>query len=185
MRRFLNEKGYRFPTDREKEIAKKIKEQCIYIPFDFEEESKIVKPYEYELPDHNIVILKDQRIRCPEALFNPRLIGKEGPSIAGLCYDSIQKCDIDLRKELYNNIFLYGGNTMINGLSERLTKVIKNLLGGPFKEVQVLPLEKNDNKYAVWKGGVVASNLEQFKSQWISKIEYEESGATIVHRKCF
>ena len=185
MRRLLNEKGYKFTTDREKEIAKKIKEQCIYIPFDFEEESNIVKPYEYELPDGNIVIVKDQRIRCPEALFNPRLIGKEGPGIANLCYDSIQKCDIDLRKELYNNIFLYGGNTMINGLSERLTKEIKNLLGGPLSEVQVLPLENNYNKYAVWKGGVVASNLEQFKSQWISKDEYEENGATIVHRKCF
>ena len=183
MRRLLTEKGYRFTTDQEKEIAKKIKEQCIYIPLDFEKES--VKPYKYELPDGNIVILKEERIKCPEALFKPTMIGKEGPGIADLCHDSIQKCDIDLKKELYNNIFLYGGNTMINGLSERLTKEIKNLLRGPFSEVQVLPLEKNDNKYAAWKGGVVASNLEQFKSQWISKDEYEEYGATIVHRKCF
>ena len=185
MRRLLTEKGYRFTTDQEKEIAKKIKEQCIYIPLDFEKESKIVQPYTYELPDGNIVILKEERIKCPEALFKPTMIGKEGPGIADLCHDSIQKCDIDLKNELYNNIFLYGGNTMINGLSERLTKEIKNLLFGPLSEVQVLPLENNYNKYAVWKGGVVASNLEQFKSQWISKDEYEEYGATILRIKCF
>ena len=202
MIRLLTQTGYRFTTTGEKEIAKKIKEQCIYIPLDFENES--VEPYKYELPDGNIVILKDQRIRCPEALFNPRLIGKEGIGIDDLCHYSIEKCDIDLRKELYNNILLSGGNAMINGLSERLTKEIKILLGGALSEVRVLPLkdkkeEKDDEndkeeeyhmkeydiKYAVWKGGVVASNLAQFQSQWITKTEYEESGATIVHRKCF
>ena len=46
-------------------------------------------------------------------------------------------------------------------------------------------MKKYDPKFAVWQGGAVASNLEQFKSQWITKEEYEENGATIIHRKCF
>ena len=40
-------------------------------------------------------------------------------------------------------------------------------------------------KYAVWQGGAAASKLSNFESNWITKTEYEEAGATIVHRKCF
>lgn len=31
----------------------------------------------YELPDGTECVIKSQRIKCPEALFNPSLIGKE------------------------------------------------------------------------------------------------------------
>ena len=180
MIKLLYETGFRCYSTAEKEIAKKIKEECIYIPLDFQKES--VEPYIYELPDGNYVTLTDQRIRCPEALFRPSYIGKEGPGIHEICHYSIQKCDIDLRKELYYNIILSGGTTMIKGLSERLTEDLKIILGGALSEVRVKPSE---NKFAIWQGGAIASNLEPFKSQWITKEEYEESGATIVHRKCF
>ena len=34
--------------------------------------------------------------------------------------DSLRKCDIDIRKDLFNNIVLSGGNTMFIGIAERL-----------------------------------------------------------------
>jgi actin, other eukaryote len=34
--------------------------------------------------------------------------------------NTIQKCDIDIRRDLYNNIVLSGGTTMFQGFSERL-----------------------------------------------------------------
>jgi actin-related protein len=37
-----------------------------------------------------------------------------------MCYKSIQKCDVDLRKDLYKNIILSGGTTLINGFPDRL-----------------------------------------------------------------
>ena len=46
-------------------------------------------------------------------------------------------------------------------------------------------IKSYDIKYAVWQGGAVASKLDSFKSNWITKEEYEEYGATILHRKCF
>jgi actin-related protein len=203
MMKLLTERGIRFTTTAEKEIVKNIKEKSIYIALDFEKEEYRVEPYVYELPDGNIITLEDQRIRCPEVLFKPSLIGKEGLGIPDLCNYSIQRCDIDLRKDLYYNILLSGGNAMINGLSDRLTNELKKIVGGAFSEIRVLPLKEKENKenkeekdneermkkydpkFAVWQGGAVASNLEQFKSQWITKEEYEENGATIVHRKCF
>lgn len=53
-----------------------------------------------------------RRFRAPEALFQPSLVGLEGPGIAEMTYDSILKCDLDIRKDLYNNVVLSGGTTM-------------------------------------------------------------------------
>ena len=191
----LSETGNRFYTTAEKEIVKDIKEKSIYIPLNFEEER--VESFSYELPDGNHIIVRDQRIRCPEVLFKPSMLGKEGLGIHDLCDLAIQKCDIDLRKELYYNILLSGGNAMIKGLSERLTAELKKIRGALLSDIRVLPkndeddenkenrIKKYDIKFAVWDGGKVASNLRDFESKWITKTEYEESGATILHRKCF
>ena len=78
MKRLLLETGKNFSTSSEMEIVKAIKEKACYVAFDFEKEIKSVEPYEYKLPDGESIIIKDQRIKCPEALFKPELIQKEG-----------------------------------------------------------------------------------------------------------
>uniref|UniRef100_A0A182J309 Actin, cytoplasmic n=1 Tax=Anopheles atroparvus TaxID=41427 RepID=A0A182J309_ANOAO len=42
-----------------------------------------------------------------------------------------------------------------------------------------------ERKYSVWIGGSILASLSTFQSMWISKQEYDESGPTVVHRKCF
>ena len=37
----------------------------------------------------------------------------------------------------------------------------------------------------IWIGGSILSSLSTFQQMWISKQEYDESGPSIVHRKCF
>ena len=37
----------------------------------------------------------------------------------------------------------------------------------------------------VWIGGSILSSLSTFQQMWISKQECNESGPSIVHRKCF
>lgn len=41
-----------------------------------------------------------------------------------------------------------------------------------------------DRYYSVWAGASTLTSLSTFDSQWITKEEYEENGAEIVHRKC-
>ncbi len=41
-----------------------------------------------------------------------------------------------------------------------------------------------ERKYAVWIGGSVLASLKTFNEQWITRDQYEEEGARIVHRKC-
>ena len=55
-------------------------------------------------------------IRTPECLFNPMMLGLDIPGVHNQIFDSIQKADIDLRRELYENITLSGGSTMYEGL---------------------------------------------------------------------
>jgi len=55
------------------------------------------------------------------------MIGKEADGAHQLCYDSIFKCDIDIRKDMYENIVLSGGTTVFNGIDARLEKEITAL----------------------------------------------------------
>merc|ERR1712080_111456 len=97
-------------------------------------------------------------------------------------YNSIMKCDVDIRKDLYGNTVLSGGTTMYPGINDRMQKEITQLAPSSMKIKIVAPPER---KYSVWIGGSILASLSTFQQMWISKQEYDESGPSIVHRKCF
>merc|ERR1712070_774395 len=68
------------------------------------------------------------------------------------------------------------------GISERMHGEITALAPASIKVKIVAPPER---KYSVWIGGSILASLSTFQSMWISKEEYDESGPSIVHRKCF
>jgi len=187
MMKILTEGGYSFTTTAEREIVRDIKEKLTYVANDFDEE---IAQYEessdgeklYTLPDGRTIKVGNQRFRCPEVLFNPSLIGKEASGIHETTYNTIMKCDVDIRKDLYNNIVLSGGSTMYPGLADRLTKEITALAPVTMKVKVYAPPER---KYSVWIGGSILSSLATFQSMWITKDEFDDAGPGIVHRKCF
>jgi len=71
---------------------------------------------------------------------------------------------------------------MFTGISERMMKELSALAPSKMKINVVAPPER---KYSVWTGGSILSSLSTSQQIWISKGEYDESGPTIVHRKCF
>ena len=186
MMKLLMESGYSFTTSAEKEIVRSVKEQLCYVALDFEEEmtnaAKQPVDKEFELPDGEVIKVGTQRFRCPEALFKPSYIGLEADGYHDMTFKSINKCDIDVRRDLYSNIVLSGGTTMFNGLPARLEKEIGNLAPSAIKPKVVAPPER---KYSVWIGGSILSSLTTFQNQWVLKREYDEAGPTIVHNKCF
>eukprot|EP01105_Mastigella_eilhardi_P027374 TRINITY_DN840_c0_g1_i2.p3 TRINITY_DN840_c0_g1~~TRINITY_DN840_c0_g1_i2.p3 ORF type:complete len:161 (+),score=43.24 TRINITY_DN840_c0_g1_i2:666-1148(+) len=136
----------------------------------------------FELPDGRTVTVAHERYQCGEALFCPSVLGVDVPGIHQVCYDSIMACDVDIRKDLYSNIILSGGSTKMPGVPERMQREIEKLAPSAMKTKVIAPPER---LYSTWIGGSILASLSTFQQMWISKEEYDESGPSVCHRKCF
>ena len=64
----------------------------------------------------------------------PRRPGfRESAGIHETTYNSIMKCDIDIRKDLYANNVMSGGTTMYPGIADRMQKEITALAPSTMK----------------------------------------------------
>jgi len=183
LRTLITRKGRSMPTTAEFEIVKKMKEECCFVKNHEEDEMKN-NLSEFQLPDGNQVWLSEERFQAPELLFQPSLIGKEQPGFHMFLEKSVQKCEIDLRSGLYENIILAGGNSMIPGIHERMMTELKALVRP--KTSRTIRIHENKHGIdSVWKGASVLSSLSTFESMLITREEYFEYGNKIVHMKCF
>nr|QGN00871.1 ActL2 [Drosophila algonquin] len=184
--RILYECGSSFHTTAEREIVRDLKEQHCYVALDFQREmhnssASTTLEQTYHLPDGQVLSVASERFRCPEALFQPSLLGMESGGIHETTYKSILKCDVDIRKDLYSNIVLSGGTTMFAGLPERLQKEMSVLAPSTMRIKIDAPSQRN---FSVWLGGSILSSLTAFQHMWVSKADYDEVGPDVVNRKC-
>ena len=128
-------------------------------------------PYDYEMPDDNHIFGKFQKISCLEAFFKPYMIEKLDSWIGKECYNLIQKCDIDIKRYLYNAVILSGDTSKFNELAERLTKEIKILVAESMKE-KVKIIVSPERKFNAWIGWSILSSISTFESNWNTKNEY-------------
>lgn len=179
-------RGLKLKTGAELEIARGIKETLCYVALDPVAELERAKTSseieaEYELPDGELVTIAEERFFAPEVLFEPSRIGQEEKGIHKTVQATILKCEIDVRRDLWQNIVLSGGTTMLKGLPERLKKEFDTLAPRAVRVKVAAPAER---KYSVWIGGSILASLQSFEDMWVTATEWQEIGASIINRKC-
>lgn len=169
------------------EDAKTMKERICTVAYDYQAEEQRsqqgkINPITVKLPNGTLFTYTNEGFKTAEILFQPSLAGVQADGINQLIYTSIEKCDSDIRKELYSNIVLSGGPSMFKGLPERIEKELI-AVASPALKVKVVATPERKN--AVWVGGSVLGSLDTFPQMMIDKNEYREEGYQIVHRKYY
>merc|ERR1712166_639697 len=183
--------GCYLTTSSEKEMGRRIKEELCYVSLDYDDEIvEYSKQNVFEFPDGQEIHIKDVAIRVPELLFNPRMHNMEYAGLHELVRDTILKCDMDVRRELWSSVLLSGGTTCFKNLALRLEQEAQQL--NPYSPVHVIASE--EQKFAVWQGGSILASLSTFDKQWMRQVTdttvhpilpgYDECGARMVQMMC-
>jgi actin len=187
LQKLLLEAGHNFTSAAEIEIVREIKEELCYVAQDYAAEKEqcsknAEQDKQYTLPDKAVITVPGSvRIGAPELIYQPNLNGMSCKSIDALAWASVSASDIDVRRELCKNIIMSGGSTMYEGMADRLKQ---ELVARAPSGAEIRVVAAADRKYAVWKGGSTLASLSTFASSWVTKEDYEEHGAAVIHRKC-
>lgn len=180
--------GHRLTTTRNQQELRKMKEKHCYVRADPDEDEE-ADEVQYKLPDGREISFADARWQCPEALFDPCFAGSafsEKEGVADLVYNSIDNCDIDLRKPLFSNIVLAGGCTLFKGFKGRLKYELGMLVPQALQASGgINVIDTLSSTDAVWIGGQMVANIAGLHAGdlWMPYEDYEEYGASYIHER--
>ena len=174
------------PTFAEREEIRDIKDKFCYVSFDFNKEKETPKSSSdiknIKLKFEKSLQICDECFICPEILFNPSQFGYKSKDLANALKDSINKCDIDIQKQLYSNMVLSGGSTLFFSFTERLYKEIEQIAGDNGENINIFSHPERLN--GTWIGGSIFSSLNSFNNILIKKSDFEEEGENIFNYRC-
>uniref|UniRef100_A0A8B9H8T0 Actin-like 6B n=1 Tax=Astyanax mexicanus TaxID=7994 RepID=A0A8B9H8T0_ASTMX len=142
----------------------------------------------YEMPSGFNADYGAERLRIPEGLFDPSNVkGLSGNTMLGMGHvvtTSIGMCDIDIRPGLYGSVIVTGGNTLLQGFTERLNRELSQKAPPSMRLKLIASNSSIERRFSPWIGGSILASLGTFQQMWISKQEYDEGGKQSVERKC-
>ncbi|SCU72759.1 actin-like protein, putative [Trypanosoma equiperdum] len=200
---FLRAKGYPLSTPNDRRIVEDVKHTLCYVAADVQEEvkkmhKKLQKEY-YGLPDEQRIYVEESQFMVPELLFNPSAegdIGCCGRNNAEVNVDAsgvgaggwtdaiakvVESAPHFTRPHLLKSIVLGGGNTMFPGIEQRLRREVSALPASAECEANCVAFRDRD--LAAWIGGSVVASMPTFPHMCLSRKDYLEKGATVVHER--
>ncbi|EGR34849.1 hypothetical protein IMG5_000770 [Ichthyophthirius multifiliis] len=183
-------RGYAFNSTADFEQIRTLKEKLCYVSGDLDVDRELANETtclekEYKFPDGTSIKIGRERFEAPELLFNPCFDGHSFGGVHNMVFDVIQKCEIDLRSKMYQNILISGGTTTFPGFPTRLqNEVIKLykkeiLKNKSYKDskIKVKVIDPPNRMYNVFIGGAVLAKIMQNQDRfWVSKQDYDEIG---------
>ncbi|KAI1317506.1 hypothetical protein EDD11_008313 [Mortierella claussenii] len=139
------------------------------------------------------------RYHAFDPLFNPDLVGKRVLNLIEAIHAAQLACKAEKRQSLWEAIIVTGGSCQVKGLQTRIQSEIEDSLTvsenfGEFqvREVKFLkipdyfPTLKNSIVHAGFLGSeIVAKLIFPDPRNYINKVDYNESGPSVVHTKTF
>lgn len=148
-----------------------------------------------DIPQHYQMRLNVERVRVPEILFQPHIIGVDQAGLSELLGTILKIYDdksplpnnaagsssaVRLGDRLTNDIFLTGSHTLFPGMQERIEREIRMIR--PVESV-VKVRRASDPRLDAWRGAakwaseVYASGSKEIGKTFITRKEYEEKGS--------
>mmetsp|Transcript_13750 Transcript_13750/g.21023 ORF Transcript_13750/g.21023 Transcript_13750/m.21023 type:complete len:334 (+) Transcript_13750:5917-6918(+) len=208
--RQIRERKEPIPPEESLEAARIIKEHHCYVcPNATKEVEKYESnPEKYTRQYHGIDTQTGQKWTCnvtkerfmsAEILFSPLSVNcRPQMSLPQVIDSAIQNCPVDVRRTLYGNIVLSGGNTMFKDFGRRLqrdlncfvkTRIDQNMNkiahtreNTVTAKVDVGVLSHSVQDYAVWFGGSMLASTAKFRKICCTKQQYEEEGPRLVRQ---
>lgn len=143
----------------------------------------------YEFPNGYNRDFGAERFRTCEGLFDPSVIkdlpsGNSMLSVGHTVTTSVGMCDIDIRPSLYNSVIVVGGNSLMQGFTDRLNRDLSAKTPPSMRLKIISATGSAERRFSSWIGGSILASLGSFQQMWISKQEYDEGGKGCVERKC-
>ncbi|XP_017524504.3 actin-related protein 5 isoform X1 [Manis javanica] len=156
-------------------------------PLFSEETPEVEKPVTTVQPVFNLaayhqLFVGTERIRAPEIIFQPSLIGDEQAGIAETLQYILNRYPKDLQEMLVQNVFLTGGNMMYPGMKARIEKELLEMR--PFQSAFQVQLASNPVLDAWYGARDWALDHLDDSEVWITRKEYEEKGGEYFKEHC-
>jgi actin-related protein len=169
-------------TSTDELILWNIKEQMSCAPIWASSMSTLLRAVQSLATESEKLQLREQVVEVAEIIFDPKRAGHDIPGLAQMTWNAIQNCPTDSKKSFMDSVLLFGGNTMVKGLKERMSEEMNAFSaarGGEDCKVIAQPERMNSS----WAGASILACLPEFsgaedatKAMWIGKAEFDEMG---------
>ena len=188
--KLLRLRGFQLNEQDDLEIGRQIKEELCYVALDPESDDRLatetsVLQEPFKLPDGTFISVGRERFGAVEALFQPSFCNSESFGLSNIIFEVIKTADIDCRADLYRNVILSGGTSLLPGIQKRLERDLNqrytnDILDG--KESRSLGWKPqvhapSSRQHLVFEGAALfADYISDDEKHWIGGKEYLRYG---------
>ncbi|XP_076786270.1 actin-related protein 5 isoform X1 [Arvicanthis niloticus] len=158
-------------------------------PLFSEETPEVEKPQQvttvqpvFNLAAYHQLFVGTERIRAPEIIFQPSLIGEEQAGIAETLHYVLDRYPKAIQDTLVQNVFLTGGNVMYPGMKARVEKELLEMR--PFQSSFQVQLASNPVLDAWYGARDWALDHLEDSGAWVTRKDYEEKGGEYLKEHC-